>query len=74
MKRLLLPLLIFTLVPGYLWADVVNSSEHGFELHIEKTVNSDAMTVYQQFIRIGKWWDPEHTWFGKAENLSMEPT
>jgi len=73
MKQVLLPLLFFMLVPGQLWADVINSSEHGFELRIEKTVNSDAMTIYRQFIRIGEWWDPEHTWFGKAENLTIEP-
>jgi len=73
MKRLLLTLLISTLVPGLLWADVINSSEHGFELRIEKTVNSDPMTIYRQFIRIGEWWDPEHTFFGKARKLSIEP-
>lgn len=74
MKRLILPLVFLALGPVQLWADVINSSEHGFELRIEKTINSDAMTAYRQFIRIGEWWDPEHTWFGKAENLSIEPT
>lgn len=73
MKRAFYALLILLPMSFQLQAEVINSSEHGFTLRIEKTVNSDAMTAYRQFIRIGEWWDAEHTWFGEAENLSLEP-
>ena len=53
-------------------ADVISSDEHGFEIYIEKTVLVDHKTAYEQFLRVGEWWNADHTWFGDAGNLSIE--
>lgn len=29
--------------------------------------------VYGQLLQIGEWWDPEHTFFGAAAQLTLEP-
>ena len=52
-------------------AEVVSSSPNGFEIHIERTVQVDAQTAYEQFLRIGEWWHPDHTWFGDASGMSI---
>lgn len=54
-------------------AEVVGSDKHGFELKIEREVNVSRSIAYQQFLNVGQWWSPDHTWFGKAKNLSITP-
>lgn len=54
-------------------AEVIDSDKHGFSISIETVVKADAATSYQQFLRIGEWWNADHTWFGKSENLSIIP-
>ena len=35
---------------------------------------ANNLKVYEVFTTgIGNWWDPQHTWSGKSENLSLEP-
>ena len=53
-------------------AEVVSSSSNGFE--VSETVNlvvkpDAAMTA---FLNVAAWWDPEHTFSGKASNLSLD--
>lgn len=54
-------------------ADVVSSGPNGFEISIERTAMVDARTAYAQFLRVGEWWHPDHTWFGDAGGLYIEP-
>ena len=54
-------------------AEVIDNDKHGFSIKIETVVKADAATSYQQFLRIGEWWDADHTWFGQSENLSIIP-
>jgi len=68
-KYLTIALLIF---PNILQAEVIKATEYGFKIKLEQTVNVDVIKAYQQFLRVGQWWNSEHTWFGKAENLSIE--
>lgn len=54
-------------------AEVLESAANGFVLEISVEVPSTPEQSYAQFLRIGEWWDGEHSWFGKAENFSLEP-
>lgn len=53
-------------------ADVINKGEHGFSLRITSEVDAKPDDVYQQFLRIHEWWIADHTWFGDANNLTLE--
>ena len=66
-------LIVLTLICFQARSDVVETSAHGFTLKIERSVPVSADVAYQQFLDIGKWWSEEHTWFGKASGLYIEP-
>lgn len=65
--------LILLLIPIFSNADVIKSDASGFIIEIEKEVPVSQMNSYQQFLNIGQWWSNEHTWFGEAKNLYIEP-
>lgn len=69
MKHLIL--LAFFL-PTISLADVVNKGEAGFNLRITGNVNTTPAEAFAQFIQIGEWWVKSHTWFGNADNLSID--
>lgn len=52
-------------------AEVVSASSNGFE--VRETVNLvvPADLAWSSFTNINAWWDPEHTYSGKSENLSL---
>jgi uncharacterized protein YndB with AHSA1/START domain len=54
-------------------AEVVHAAESGFEIKMSVPVAATPEQAYAQFLKIDEWWSPKHTWFGKAENLSIEP-
>ena len=54
-------------------ADVIHAAESGFEIKMSVPVAATPEQAYAQFLRIDEWWSADHTWFGKAENLSIEP-
>ena len=54
-------------------ADVTHSSESGFEIKMSVSVPATPEQAYQQFLKVDQWWSPAHTWFGKSQNLSLEP-
>jgi hypothetical protein len=53
-------------------ADVVSSGEHGFELRYSHVVPGSAAETMQAFANVDQWWDEEHTYSGKASNLSLK--
>jgi hypothetical protein len=55
-------------------ADVISKGDTGFTLVITGEVKTTPVEAYDQFIRIEEWWLEGHTWYGKSENLSIEPT
>lgn len=65
--------LLFLLLPFFANAEVIHQSPQGFTITIEKTVNVSAEKAYQQFLKVDQWWNSEHTWFGDAKNLYIEP-
>lgn len=65
--------LIFVIGSQWALADVVHKAKDGFELKIATSVPATPEQAYKKFVDIGSWWSAEHTWWGKAENLSLEP-
>ena len=70
MNKLLIFLLIF--LSHSIQAELVSADSNGFEVKIEKLVPVSQPTAYQQFINVGSWWNADHTWFGKSEDLYIE--
>jgi hypothetical protein len=54
-------------------AAVVDSAPGGFTVRHVVEVSGTATAAYRTLTdRIGTWWDPEHTFSGRAANLSIE--
>jgi hypothetical protein len=55
-------------------AEVVSASDNGFE--VRETVNLvvPPAIAFAAFRDLTSWWDPEHTYSGKSENLSLNLT
>lgn len=54
------------------YATVVSIDKQGFYIKIEEKVKGTPEEAYAKFIQIHQWWNAEHTWFGSAENLSLD--
>jgi uncharacterized protein YndB with AHSA1/START domain len=54
-------------------ASVTDSSFYGFTIKQELIIKTSPDSLYHAFTDIGRWWDSEHTYSGKAANLSLEP-
>ena len=52
-------------------AEVVGSSEHGFEIRHSAIVPLPPEQAMNAFANVGDWWDAEHSYSGSATNLSM---
>ena len=51
--------------------DVVEATVGGFTVKTTVSVAAVPMRVFEAFGRVGSWWDPEHTYSGNANNLSL---
>ena len=52
-------------------AEVVSSSDSGFVLSHEATSELAPDALFARMMDPSTWWDPEHSYSGKAANLSM---
>lgn len=52
-------------------AEVAASGPSGFVLKVENTVAADPEKVFDAVLRIGEWWNAEHTYSGSAANLKL---
>lgn len=50
---------------------VVSSGEHGFELSYSHVFPGTPADVMDAFKNVEQWWNPDHTYSGNPENLSM---
>jgi uncharacterized protein YndB with AHSA1/START domain len=57
-------------VPTAARAEVTGDAK-GFVVKHEVVVPLAPAAAYAQALRVPEWWDPEHTYSGKAENLSL---
>ncbi len=62
-------LLIFSVA---LNAEVLSSADNGFSIKIEAEVNASQEQTYKQFLKVGEWWNQDHTWFGNSKGLSIK--
>lgn len=52
-------------------AEVLHSGAHGFEMRHQLEVAGTPEQALTRFADIGSWWDPEHTYSGKADSLRL---
>jgi uncharacterized protein YndB with AHSA1/START domain len=67
---LLAPLLFGTAIAH---ADVGRSAPDGFLIVVSAPVAATPAKAWTAITQVQRWWSPEHTWSGKASNLSLEP-
>jgi hypothetical protein len=60
------------LTPTIAAADVVSSAPGGFVIRIEMPVAAAPADVYAKFFEVDRWWSGQHTYTGKAANLSLK--
>jgi len=54
-------------------AEVLDRSERGFTVENSVSVPVDALTAWGALTQdVGRWWPADHTWTGKAQNLSID--
>ena len=64
-------LLVLLTFSGASLAEVRYAADNGFFLEVTREVAASPAMSYAQFIRVGEWWDSDHTWFGDAARLSL---
>jgi hypothetical protein len=52
-------------------AEVVGSSPAGFSLKIEVPISVAPDSAFRSFVRIGSWWNDQHTYSGNAVNMTL---
>jgi hypothetical protein len=53
-------------------ADVVSATPGAFVLHAEQTVSVSPAQAWTKLVRVGDWWNSEHTYSGNSHNLSLD--
>ncbi len=66
----LLPLALAATAPAH--AEVVQQSDSGFIVREIAEVPADNWASWAALTAPAKWWNPAHTWSGKAENLYID--
>jgi hypothetical protein len=72
---LLAPVLALVLAlaaPALARAEVTASGPSGFVLRIETPIAAAPADVFRRFLQIGQWWSDEHTYSGKAANMTLQ--
>lgn len=71
-NRLGMLVLACSLAPGWLAAEVLDSSASGFTAKETLTIQAPPQEVYRRIFRIGDWWSSAHSFSQDAHNLSIE--
>lgn len=71
-------LLLFAVIAGAVAtrgrAEIKDSSPSGFTIENSRVVTVDTQTAYKALVEdIDRWWPKDHSWWGKASRLSIEP-
>lgn len=53
-------------------AEVVSSSPNGFHVRYKASLDVPPGTAFSAFTKVTSWWNPDHTYSGKASALSMQ--
>ena len=55
-------------------AEVKDAKPSGFTLENTAHVSADALTTWKALVDdVGRWWPRDHTWWGAASELTIEP-
>lgn len=54
-------------------AEVAEASDGSFVLRAERMVGASPAQAWRQVHRVGRWWNPAHTYSGDAQRLSLDP-
>ena len=66
-----IPLIALSLLASPASAEVVSAGPNGFHIRQSVQLVIPPDLAYGTFGRVGSWWDKDHTYSGKAENMSM---
>jgi uncharacterized protein YndB with AHSA1/START domain len=72
MRRLAFALAIAAFAP-LAHAEVKESSADAFFLTYSGAVAAPTAKTYADIVQVSRWWDSEHTYSGKAANLTIKP-
>ncbi|MEO8547074.1 MAG: ATPase [Sphingomicrobium sp.] len=66
--------LAMIVTPGLAHAEVVGSSNNGFEVRQIVLIVIPKAAAFDAFAQISEWWNPEHTYSGKSSNMTLSLT
>jgi uncharacterized protein YndB with AHSA1/START domain len=72
MRRIAFALATATFAP-LAHAEIKESGADAFFLTYSRTVAASTAKAYGDIVQVARWWDSEHTYSGKAANLSIRP-
>ena len=59
---------------GLVHAEVKDVSPSGFTIENSQVVPVDSMTAWNALVDdVGRWWPKDHTWWGDASKLTIQP-
>lgn len=62
-------LCVFAAAPAS--AETAAVSDTGFTITVQREISLPPARVFQALAHVDRWWNAEHTWSGKAANLSL---
>jgi uncharacterized protein YndB with AHSA1/START domain len=68
----LIPALVVLAAAGSVHAEVKQSAADGFLVALSAPVAATPAKVWAALLQPQRWWSDEHTWSGKAANLSLK--
>jgi len=64
--------LVLLALSGAVHAETSGVSATGFTVTFTREVNAPPEKLWAALTQVGSWWSSEHTWSGKASNMSIE--
>jgi hypothetical protein len=71
-RSIVLAIILCWMGTAFAAAEVAESSAAGFTVKSSLSINAVPDEVYRRLLRVGDWWNPEHTYSGDSHNLSIE--
>lgn len=65
-------LLALACVSGAAHAEIRSAAADGFFLVYSAPIEATTTKAWGDLVQVGKWWNGEHTWSGKAASLKLE--
>ena len=53
-------------------AEVTEAQDWGFQVRHVFDVSAPPEKIWPVMVEPARWWDPDHSWFGKAEGLTLD--